>query len=78
MSECLQKIKATISNQLGHKIEDINLDSNFVDDLNADSLDLIELVMRIEHDFEIEIDEHQLDQITTVRDVFNIVCEGLK
>ena len=77
MTECLQELKEIISKHLGHSPEDIDLDSNLMNDLQADSLDTIEIVMFVEEKFEIEIDDHQIDTITTVRDLFQIVCDDL-
>ncbi len=63
------RIKEIIVQQLGTDVEDdVTLDSTFVDDLAADSLDAVELVMAFEEAFEIEIPDEDADKVRTVRD----------
>ena len=61
-----EKVIAIVSEQLNIPKEDIKLESSFVDDLKADSLDVVELVMRFEEEFEIEIPDEDAEKITTV------------
>lgn len=69
-----EKIKEIILEQFD--IEgDINLDTSFEDDLNADSLDIVELIMAIEDEFELEVDDEELEGITTVGDVVEHIEE---
>ncbi len=64
----LDSVKRIINEQLGVNENDITLDSAFVEDLGADSLDLVEFVMAFESEFDIEIDEDDVEKISTVRD----------
>ncbi|MCQ9205587.1 MAG: acyl carrier protein [Omnitrophica bacterium] len=61
-----EKVKNIISEQLGVKKEEIKLESSFIDDLGADSLDTVEVVMALEEEFAIEISDEDAEKITTV------------
>ena len=67
----LEKMKAIIAEQLNIDEEKIALESSLKDDLGADSLDLFELVMALEEEFETEIPSEELSNINTVEDVMN-------
>ena len=67
MSESIEEtVKKIIVDQLGVKPEDVKEDSSFVDDLGADSLDTVELVMALEEKFDTEIPDEDAEKITTV------------
>lgn len=66
MSNIEERVKKIVAEQLGVK-EDITNDSSFVDDLGADSLDTVELVMALEEEFECEIPDEEAEKITTVQ-----------
>jgi len=66
MSEISDKIKAIICDQLMVDPEEVNDESSFVEDLGADSLDTVELIMEFEDEFGIEISDEQAEQISTV------------
>jgi acyl carrier protein len=66
-----QILYSIISRQLGIPEGDISLDSNFMDDLGADSLDTIEIVLCLEEEFNIEIPEFEIEQMFTVKSVLN-------
>ena len=66
MSDIEQRVKKIVAEQLGVAEDEIKLESSFVDDLGADSLDTVELVMALEDEFEIEIPDEQAEKITTV------------
>ena len=68
VQEIEQKVKEIIVEQLGVKSSDVLEDASFVDDLGADSLDTVELVMKFEEDFDIEIPDEDAEKIQTVRD----------
>jgi len=63
-----EKVKDIISEQLGVKKEEIKPESSFIDDLGADSLDTVEVVMALEEEFGIEIPDEDAEKITTVGD----------
>ena len=67
------KIISLTATQLGLGEDEISLDSKFMDDLGADSLDTIELVMNIEEEFGIEIPDEEVEQMFTVKSVLNYV-----
>ncbi|MCF7925454.1 MAG: acyl carrier protein [Candidatus Izimaplasma sp.] len=64
-----EKVKDIISEELGIEADDINLDSDLSDDLGADSLDAIELIMEIESQFDIEIADSEATKIKSVKDI---------
>ncbi len=61
-----EKVKAIIVEQLGVDEEEVNLDSSFIEDLGADSLDIVELVMAFEEEFDIVIPDENAEKIRTV------------
>ena len=67
----LEKLQAIIAEQLGIEAAEVQAESNFKDDLNADSLDLFEMIMAMEEEFGVEIPSDDLDQIATVQDVMD-------
>ncbi|MBR2744044.1 MAG: acyl carrier protein [Clostridia bacterium] len=72
-NEIFEKVKKIVEEQLGVSSENINMNSTFVDDLSADSLDIVELVMGIEEEFEIEIPDTDAEKIVTVGDVVEYI-----
>ena len=68
-----QRVKAAVAEQLGMNVEDINNDASFMDDLGADSLDLVELVMSFESDFGITIPDEDSAELTTVQKAIDYV-----
>ena len=64
-----EKIREIVVEQLGVEEEKVTLDSSFVDDLGADSLDIVELVMALEEAFGVEIPDSEAEKISTVGDV---------
>jgi len=69
----LDKVKKIIAEQLGIDEEDITPDASFTDDLGADSLDLVELVMAFEDGFDIEIPDEDAEKIKTVADAVSYI-----
>ena len=65
----LEKMKEIIAEQLGVEEDEITLDTSFKEDLGADSLDLFELTMALEEEYDIEIPAEELEEIETVNDV---------
>ncbi|GDX84426.1 MAG: acyl carrier protein [Methylococcaceae bacterium] len=72
MSNIEERVKKIVSEQLGVKDEIAN-DASFVDDLGADSLDTVELVMALEEEFECEIPDDEAEKITTVQQAIDYV-----
>jgi len=73
MDERFLKIREIIAEQLDIDLEDITLETSIVDDLKADSLDVVELVMAFEDEFEIKIDDDVLEKIQTVADILDAI-----
>lgn len=73
MSDNFEKLKSVISDQLGVDSNDIKMDSSFIDDLGADSLDVVELVMALEEEFEIEIDDEAAGTIVSVQNAMDYI-----
>jgi acyl carrier protein len=70
-----EKVISIVSEQLGVAKEEIKLESKFVDDLKADSLDVVELVMEFEDEFEITIPDDDYDKIKTVGDAVKYITD---
>jgi acyl carrier protein len=73
MSSIEEQVKAIVAEQLGVKEEEVTNDASFVDDLGADSLDTVELVMALEEEFETEIPDEEAEKITTVQQATDFV-----
>lgn len=71
----LNKVKAIISEQLGIDESEITMESSFIEDLGADSLDIVELVMALEEEFEIVIPDEDAEKIGTVGEAVNYIKE---
>ena len=72
-----EKLKEIISEQLEVNVEDITLESNIMDDFDADSLDLVDIVMSVEDEFGVEVPEDAVEKIKTVGDVVNFIEENM-
>lgn len=73
--EVAEKVKSIIAEQLGVKVEEVIPEASFIDDLGADSLDTVELVMGLEEEFGIEIPDEDAEKITTVGDAIKYIEE---
>jgi len=78
MSSVEDQVRAIIAEQLGIKTDEIKNDASFVDDLGADSLDTVELVMALEEEFETEIPDEEAEKITTVQNAIDYVAASKK
>ncbi|MFZ5468986.1 MAG: acyl carrier protein [Myxococcota bacterium] len=67
------KVKSIIADQLGVGEDEIKPESSFIEDLGADSLDIVELVMAMEEEFEVEIPDEEAENIKTVGDAINYI-----
>lgn len=72
-----EKIKKIIAERLSLSEDEIRMDSSFLDDLGADSLDIVELVMAFEEEFDIKIPDEDAEKIETVKDVVDYVKSHL-
>jgi acyl carrier protein len=70
-----EKVKSIIAEQLGVKPEEVTQGASFIDDLGADSLDTVELVMALEEEFGIEIPDEDAEKMTTVGDAVKYIAE---
>ncbi len=77
MSGISDKVKGVIAEQLGVKPEEVTDQAKFVDDLGADSLDTVELVMALEEEYGIEIPDEDAEKLTTVGDAIKYIEEKL-
>ena len=73
MSTVEERVKQIVVEQLGVKEEEVSPDSSFVDDLGADSLDTVELVMALEEEFNCEIPDEEAENITTVQEAIGYI-----
>ena len=70
-----EKIKSIIAEQLGVKVEEVTPQASFIDDLGADSLDTVELIMALEEEFNVEIPDEDAEKMTTVGDAIKYIEE---
>ncbi len=73
MSDIQERVKKIVVEQLGVKEEEVTTEASFVDDLGADSLDTVELVMALEEEFECEIPDEDAEKITTVQQAIDFI-----
>ncbi|MAR60310.1 MAG: acyl carrier protein [Gammaproteobacteria bacterium] len=68
-----ERVKSIVAEQLGIGVDEINNESSFIDDLGADSLDTVELVMALEEEFDIEISDEEAENISTVQTAIDYI-----
>ena len=73
MSETADRVKKIVVEHLGVDAEKVTEEASFIDDLGADSLDIVELVMAMEEEFEVEIPDEEAENIKTVGDAINYI-----
>ena len=78
MSSIEERVKKIVAEQLGVKEEDVQESASFVEDLGADSLGTVELVMALEEEFETEIPDEEAEKITTVKLAIDYIKENLQ
>ncbi len=76
MSDIADKVKSIVVEHLGAEEDKVVADASFVDDLGADSLDRVELVMAFEEEFSVEIPDEAAEKIQTVQDAINFIQEN--
>lgn len=77
MSSIEERVKKIVAEQLGVKEEEVSTEASFVEDLGADSLDTVELVMALEEEFETEIPDEEAEKITTVQLAIDYINDNL-
>jgi acyl carrier protein len=77
MSSVEERVKKIVIEQLGVKEEEVTKEASFVDDLGADSLDTVELVMALEEEFKTEIPDEEAEKITTVQQAIDYINKNL-
>jgi acyl carrier protein len=73
MSTIVERVTKLVCEQLGVKEDEVTLEASFVEDLGADSLDTVELVMALEEEFETEIPDEEAEKITTVKEAVDYI-----
>ena len=76
--EVFEKVKAVIVEQLGVAETSVEMESSFIGDLGADSLDIVELVMALEEEFDMEIPDSDAEKVVTVGDVVEYIKENVQ
>ncbi|HCB92417.1 MAG TPA: acyl carrier protein [Selenomonas sp.] len=71
-----EKVRDIVVEQLGVEADEVAIESTFIDDLGADSLDIVELIMAFEEEFNIEIPDEAAEKIKTVQDVVNYIDQN--
>ena len=70
------KVRDIVVEQLGSEADEVTLESTFIDDLGADSLDIVELIMAFEEEFNVDIPDEAAEKIKTVQDVVNYIDQN--
>lgn len=73
----VEKIRELIAKQLGVDVSEVTEEKNLVDDLGADSLDMVDLIMAFEDEFGIKVDDSDLSKIKTVKDVIDLLSQRI-
>ncbi len=76
--EVFEKVKAIIVEQLGVVESSVDMEASFIDDLGADSLDIVELVMALEEEFDMEIPDADAEKVVTVGDVVEYIKDNVQ
>lgn len=76
--EIKNRIVEIIANQLGIEKDDVTAEASVIDDLGADSLDVVELVMALEEEFDLEIPDEEAEKITSVQNIFDYMASALQ
>ena len=76
MSETADRVKKIVVEHLGVEADKVTEDASFIDDLGADSLDIVELVMAFEEEFNVEIPDDAAEKITTVKDATDYIDQN--
>ncbi|MEG0307896.1 MAG: acyl carrier protein [Clostridium sp.] len=74
----LERVKQVVAKQLSVEVEELNITASFTDDLGIDSLEIFEIVMSLEEEFDIEIPNEDIEDIKTVEDISNYIQAKVK
>ncbi len=77
IEEIFEKVKAVIVDQLGVSESSVTMDASFLDDLGADSLDIVAFMLALEEEFEIEIPDEDVEKIVTVKDIVEYISDNI-
>lgn len=77
LAEVFDRVREIISDQLGIDADQITMNSTFVDDLGADSLDIVELVMALEEEYDLQIPDEEAEKIRTVGDAVKYIQDAI-
>ena len=77
MSTIVERVTKLVCEQLGVKEEEVTQEASFVEDLGADSLDTVELVMALEEEFDVNVEEEELEGVTTIKGAYDLVVSKL-
>ena len=77
MAELTEKVRSIVAGQLGVDAEEVRSEASILDDLGADSLDVVELVMALEEEFDIEVPDEDVEAMRTVKDVESYVASRM-
>ena len=75
MASVYERVRGIVAERLGVDEEKVTMDAEFIGDLNADSLDLVEVIMAMEQEFDLEIKDEEAENIRTVADAVNFIEE---
>ncbi len=75
--DIFKRVSQILSEELGIDPEAIDMDANFIEDLNADSLDIVDLIVEMEHEFDVSIPDDEAEQIRTVGDAVNYIADNI-
>jgi len=75
--DVFEKVREIMAEQLDVDIDSITLDTSFVNDLESDSLDIVELIMAIEEEFDIEVPDEEAEKISTVQDAVSYIEDAI-
>lgn len=73
--QIFEKVRAIIADQLGVEEEEVTMESSFIEDLGADSLDIVELIMALEEEFEIEVPDEDAEKLANVANAVDYIKE---
>ncbi len=76
--EIFEQVRELIADQLGLEEDKITLDSDFIDDLNADSLDIVDLIVTLESEFDLSIPDEEAQRLRTVEDAVDFIVDNIR